>query len=143
MKLIDTDQRMTVTGALAIYPGIAPFSGGGYGEGGSSCVCRSPRFDLDRFGRLVYTNAVTNAVAIIDNAGNPILSFGAYGNFDSQYVPPGAKEGKPLVAASSIPLAWPTGAGFSKDHIYINDSYNRRMVRVDWTWTVEGIAEGK
>src|SRR5262249_44211370 len=68
----DTDQRMVVTGALAIYPGIAPFSGSGYGGTGSACVCRVPRFDVDRFGRLVFTNAVTGAVAVIDNAGNRI-----------------------------------------------------------------------
>jgi hypothetical protein len=142
-KGIDTDQRMVVTGALAIYPGIAPFSGSGYGGSGSACVCRVPRFDVDRFGRLVFTNAVTGAVAVIDNAGNRIVDFGAYGNFDSLLVPPGAKEGKPLVATPAIPLAWPTGAGFGRDAVYVNDTYNRRVVRVEWTWAVERIVEAK
>ena len=140
---LDTDQRMTVIGALAIYPGIAPFSGSGYGGGGSSCVCRVPRFDLDRFGRLVYTNSVTNAVVVIDNAGNPILGFGAYGNFDSKYVPPDAPGAKPRVATPAIPLAWPTGVGFGKDRIYVNDTYNRRVVRVDWTWELDKTVEAK
>jgi sugar lactone lactonase YvrE len=142
-KGLDTEQRMTVTGALAIYPGIAPFSGGGYGGGGSACVCRVPRFDLDRFGRIVYTNAVTGSVAVIDNAGNLIVDFGAYGNFDSQYVPAGTKDKKPLVATPAIPLAWPTGAGFGKDCMYVNDTYNRRVVRVEWSWGIEETAEPK
>jgi hypothetical protein len=134
---------MVVTGAQAIYPGIAPFSGDGYGGTGSCCVCRAPRFDVDRFGRLVYTNAVTNAVAVIDNAGNPILDFGSYGNFDSRYVPPGAREETPRIASPAIPLAWPTGAGFGKDAIYVNDTYNRRVARVEWTWAVERIVAAR
>jgi len=142
-KTIAADQGMTVEGALTIYPGLAPFSGGGYGGGGSSCVCRVPRFDLDRFGRLVFTNCVTSEVAILDNAGNVILTFGSYGNFDSQYVPAGAKDQKPTVSGPAIPLAWPTGAGFGKDAIYVNDTYNRRIVRVDRTYAVEELSPVK
>jgi hypothetical protein len=26
-------------------------------------------------------------------------------------------------------LAWPTGAGFGENHLYVNDTYNRRVVR--------------
>ena len=142
-KTVLADQGMTVEGALTIYPGVAPFSGGGYGGGGSSCVCRVPRFDLDRFGRLVFTNCVTNEVAVIDNAGNTILTFGAYGNFDSQRVPAGSTDRKPTVAGPAIPLAWPTGAGFGKEHIYVNDTYNRRVVRVDKTYAVEAVCPVK
>jgi sugar lactone lactonase YvrE len=128
-----------VEGAVRAYPGLAPFSHTGFG-GNSCCVCRSPRFDLDRYGRLAMPNAVTNSVTVLDNAGNRIVEFGAYGNFDSQYVnrdTDRGKAGKPTVATPEIPLGWPTGVGVSEDHIYVNDTYNRRVVRVDKTFAAE------
>jgi len=124
---IEVEGGMAVAGAQFIYAGVAPFSGDGFGGGGSCCVCRVPRFDLDRFGRLIYTNAVTNSVALVDNAGNPILDFGTYGNFDA------GRTGK----STSVPLAWPTGASFGKDRLYVNDVYNRRVVRVDQVYALE------
>jgi len=35
-----------------------------------------------------------NLVTILDNSGNEIVSFGKYGNFDSQYINLNTKEGK-------------------------------------------------
>ena len=99
-----------------------------------------PRFDLDRYGRLAMPNAVTNSVTVLDNAGNRIVEFGAYGNLDSQYVnrdTDRGRAGKPTVATPEIPLGWPTGVGVSEDHIYVNDTYNRRVVRVDKTFAAE------
>ncbi|GAH49132.1 unnamed protein product, partial [marine sediment metagenome] len=119
-------------GAVAAYPGLAPFSHNGFG-GNSCCVCRVPRFDLDLWGRLAMPNAVTNSVLLVDNAGNLILEFGKYGNFDSQFVKDGEEEG-PIVSVPKIPLAWPTGAGLSAEHIYVNDTLSRRVVRVDKTY---------
>ena len=142
----ETAQRAeAVTGALATYPGLAPFSKAGIG-GNTCCVCRGPRFDVDRYGRLALPNAVTCSVWLYDNAGNLIAEFGKYGNFDSQFVSAAAKEGrqgKPTVAVPPIPLAWPTGAGFSEDHVYVNDTYSRRAVRVDTTWSAEETCEVK
>ena len=133
-------------GAVQAYPGLAPFSHTGFG-GNSCCVCRGARFDLDRYGRLVMPNAITNSVTLLDNAGNRIIEFGRYGNFDSQYVNPSlqekGKEPKPTVAVPAIPLAWPTGAGCSEDHIYVNDTYNRRIVRVDKVWAAETTCDVK
>ncbi|KKL44662.1 hypothetical protein LCGC14_2363430, partial [marine sediment metagenome] len=134
-----------VEGAVRAYPGMAPFSHTGFG-GNSCCVCRSPRFDLDRYGRLVMPNAMTNSVTVLDNAGNKILEFGAYGNFDSRYVNPNTdrgRAGKPTVATPKIPLGWPTGVGVSEGHFYVNDTYNRRAVRVDKTCATEAICEIK
>jgi hypothetical protein len=55
----DGAQRASaITGALNVYPGLAPFSKAGLG-GNTCCVCRGPRFDLDRYGRLALPNAVT------------------------------------------------------------------------------------
>ena len=105
-----------------------------------------PRFDVDRYGRIAYTNAVTCSTVLIDNAGNKILDFGAYGNFDSQYVNPNTeagKAGKPTVAGPEFPMAWPLGAAVTVGGIYVNDLYNRRVLRADLTWKAEETCEVK
>jgi hypothetical protein len=122
-----------ILGAKQAYIGIGPFSGT-YGTGRSStgkrwCDCRSARFDIDMHDRLYLPNAVENLVRIYDNAGNKILDFGGYANYDSQYVPEGAKQ--PLVKTDYIPLGWPIGTGVSDEYIYISDQLNRSVVRVD------------
>ena len=138
--LIEMAGKVEAENALNVYPGIAPFSGGGYGNNTSSCVCRVPRFDIDRYGRLALPNAVTNSVLVLDNAGNLILEFGRYGNFDSQFVNPNTeagKAGRPTVAVPEIPMGWPVGAGFSEKSVYVCDLYNRRVIRADLTWAAE------
>lgn len=134
-----------LVGATAVYAGTGPFSGGGWGTGSSDCcVCRVPRFDVDPYGRLVFPNAVANSITFMDNAGNVVLEFGAYGNFDSQYVNPNTdagKAGKPTVAGPEFPLAWPLGAGITARSIYALDLYNRRIVRADLTWQAEETCE--
>jgi len=137
---LETSQKLSIEGATAMYPGVASFSGGGYGGPGSCCVCRAPRFDVDRYGRIALANAVTCSATLLDNAGNRIVEFGKYGNYDSQFVNPelkDGKDGKPTVAVPEIPLAWPSGAGLSEKYFYVNDVYNRRLVRTDLTWKVE------
>ncbi|MHC4716886.1 MAG: hypothetical protein ACYS5V_07950 [Planctomycetota bacterium] len=111
-----------VEGAVAVYPELGPFSHSGFG-GNTCCVCRVPRFDLDPYGRLAIPNAMDNSVRIVDNAGNLICRFGRYGNFDSGRTVP----------VPDIPLAWPTGAGFTGDHIYVLDTHHRRVVRLTRT----------
>lgn len=132
--------KQIAEGAVKAYPGIAPFSGGG------GCVCRVPRFDIDRFGRLALPNCLTASVAIVDNAGNLIVEVGRYGNFDSQLVNPNTDAGKkkePTVATPAIPLTWPSGAGFGMDRVYINDVYARRAVRADFIFAAETLCEIK
>jgi sugar lactone lactonase YvrE len=128
-------------GALEVYPGLAPFSNNFEGFGRNTCcVCRVPRFDLDRYGRLSVPNAMTCSVLLYDNAGNLIAEIGQYGNFDSQYINPDTAAGKanaPTVATPDIPLAWPTGAAFTEDRLYLNDTYNRRVVRTKFTYQAE------
>ena len=126
--------------ALAAYPGLAPFSHANWGAN-TCCVCRSPRFDLDRYGRLYIPNAILNTVTVVDNAGNEIVTFGKYGNFDSHYVNPALQEEgedpKPTVAVPAIPLGWPSGTGVSDGRVYVCDTYNRRAVRVDLVYAAE------
>jgi DNA-binding beta-propeller fold protein YncE len=128
-------------GADRIYEEFGPLSGGHEDTGGLGdpgfCHCRVGRFDLDGFDRLYIPNPVLNRIRIVDNANNLILTFGSYGNFDSQYVPPGSKTQQPLVATPEIPLGWPVGVGVSDSHLYISDMLNRRVVRADLTWQAE------
>lgn len=126
------NRNTKIAGALKVYSGIGPFSGDEYGSGGSCCVCRIPRFDIDRYGRLCYTNGVTNSVSIIDNNGNLIKEFGTYGNFDTN-------NNSETVQKEVIPFAWPIGAGFTKNHIYTLDAYNRRVVQTNYVFDVEAI----
>ncbi|HOX06498.1 MAG TPA: hypothetical protein PK280_08865 [Planctomycetota bacterium] len=134
-------------GAKQAYVGLAPFSSAAEAFGGNTCcVCRVPRFDLDRYGRLILPNAMTNSVLLYDNAGNLILEFGKYGNFDTQFVNENTEAGKakkPTVAVPDIPLCWPTGAGFTAKAFYVCDTYNRRAVRAEATFKAEETCEVK
>ncbi|MGQ9662976.1 MAG: hypothetical protein ACUVWX_11675 [Kiritimatiellia bacterium] len=115
------DPALGFSGVLQIYPDFAPFSSW---RCDGSCICCKPRFDVDEFGRLIVPNALTFSVTVYDNAANPLLRFGRYGNFDAQG--PQSKEPKP-----EIPLGWPNGAGICGDHVYVGDLLNHRIVRVD------------
>jgi hypothetical protein len=141
IEMFQGEKQFTAENALAAYAGVGPISGAGYGGTSQCCVCRVPRFDVDRHGRVCFANAVTNTVTLVDNAGNRIVEFGRYGNFDSQYVTPNVPEGKrnrPTVPRPDIPFAWVTGVGVSDGHIYANDTYNRRVVRIDKGYAAEG-----
>jgi hypothetical protein len=124
----------SVEGAIGFYPGIAPFSHPHLGT--TCCVCRIPRFDIDRFGRLAIPNAMANHVRLLDNAGNEILTFGRYGNYDAQLK--GGQAGQP-----DLPLAWPIGAAITDRSIYVLDVYNRRVVRADFTFAAEEVCDLK
>jgi hypothetical protein len=115
-----------VTGADKIYPqGLSPMSD-------DCCACRSPRFDVDPYGRLYIPNAVTGKVTIADNNGNTILDFGEYGNWDSKG--PGS-----LVPTAGVPMAWPTGAAASENFVYVTDMVNTRLVRVKMDYALNSL----
>jgi hypothetical protein len=94
--------------------------------GSYCCVCRSPRFDVDPYGRLFIPCSPTGKIAVSDNAGNTVISFGQYGNTDSR-------------GASGIPIAWPLSVAASDDYIYVNDCINARMVRVQMIYKVDNM----
>jgi DNA-binding beta-propeller fold protein YncE len=102
-------------GALAVYPDLASISGWRRSDG---CVCRTPRFDLDLYGRLYIPNTITYTVKIVDNAGNEVLSFGRYGNLDARGT------------GTDVPLGWPLSVGASETRLYVGDMFNRRVVRL-------------
>lgn len=127
------DPALGFSDVLQIYPGFAPFSAW---RCDGSCICCKPRFDVDEFGRLIVPNAITFSVTVFDNAANPLLRFGHYGNFDAQG--PASKEPKP-----EIPFGWPNGAGICGDRVYVGDVLNHRIVRVDLAWAAEEVCAVK
>jgi len=111
-------------GAVASYTVPSGPISGSWASTGSVCHCTRPRFDVDPYGRLYIPNGITYKVTLIDNADNPILTFGGYGNWDAQG--PKSAEPKP-----EIPLGWPIFAGASDKYVYVGDGLNHRVVRVD------------
>ncbi len=103
---------------------------GAWASTGSVCHCTKPRFDIDPYGRLYIPNGVTFKVTLLDNADNPITTFGGYGNWDSQG--PKSSEPKP-----EIPLGWPIIAGASDRYVYVGDGLNHRVVRADRKFAAE------
>ena len=108
-------------GSINRYPGCGPIS---RWRCDGACACTKPRFDVDGFGRLYIPNGITYSVSVRDNANNEIVRFGDYGNFDCRG--PKSKEPQP-----NIPLGWPVAAGASDRSIYVGDTLNHRVVRVD------------
>ena len=121
----------SATGVLARYPGCGPVS---RWRAVGACACMKPRFDVDDFGRLYIPNAITFSVSVRDNANNEIVRFGGYGNYDCRG--PESSEPEP-----EIPFGWPTTAGASDRFIYVGDTLNHRVVRVDKVFTAEVTAE--
>lgn len=116
-------------GAVQLYPGCGPVS---RWRAAGACACTKPRFDVDEYGRLYIPNGITFTVSVRDNANNEIASFGGYGNFDCQ----GPQSAEPNPA---IPLGWPVAAGASDRFIYVGDTLNHRVVRVDKTFASEAV----
>lgn len=116
-------------GAIAQYPDCGPIS---RWRADGSCACTKPRFDVDDFGRLYIPNGITFSVSVRDNADNEIVRFGDYGNFDCQG--PQSAEPQP-----PIPLGWPVAAAASDRFIYVGDTLNHRVVRVDKTFELEAV----
>ena len=123
------DAMLGFSGVQAIYPGCGPIS---RWRCVGACACTKPRFDVDAYGRPYIPNAITFCVSVRDNAGNEIVRFGHYGNFDAQG--PGSKEPKP-----EVPLGWPVAAGASEKSIYVGDCLNHRVVRVDKAFAAEAV----
>jgi hypothetical protein len=125
-------------GAEWVRFGFAPYSST-YGGGTPRCQCEGSGFDVDGFGRVFYPNLGRFRVEVVDNNNNFIGTFGAYGNADSQCVPTGSKDGKPLVATPGIPLCWPTYVAAGDHYAYVGDVVNMRTVKVKLNYQTEEI----
>ncbi|MBL8028836.1 MAG: T9SS type A sorting domain-containing protein [Fibrobacteres bacterium] len=114
----------TAVGAAFVYP--QPY-GAFSADGGSSCVCRSPRFDVDPYGRIFTPHGAASRITVADNAGNTIIAFGKYGNTDNR------------LNESDVPLAWPIAVAATEDYIYINDWVNSRLARVNMKYALDNM----
>jgi hypothetical protein len=127
----------TTAGSLRVYsPGYAPFGAGNSSGFSTCCSCRSPRFDVDYYGRLFIPNAVTKEVSVVDNNDNLIMKFGQYGNVDSRGGLPGPGTSIPTPA---FPLAYPVSAAASEDYLYVGDMNNWRMMRVRMDYALDNL----
>lgn len=93
---------------------------------------RTPRFAVDDFGRIYAPDGLNASVMIADNEGNPIHSFGTYGNIDSKG---GLKD--ETVTTKDIPMAWPNSVAVTDDYIYVGDIVNTRLLRIKKNYTLE------
>jgi len=100
------------------------------------CLCESPRFDVDGFGRCFFPDACRFRVGVLDAAGNEICTFGTYGNQDSA---------GPQSAMPSPPIAfwWPHAVAAGERFAYVGDRLNRRVVRVKLGYAAEEICEAR
>lgn len=96
------------------------------------CLCESPRFDVDGFGRSFYPDALRFRVGVLDTAGNTICTFGSYGNQDSYGT-------NSPVPTPEIPLAWVQAVAVSDEAAYVGDRLNKRVVRVKLGYTTEAV----
>jgi DNA-binding beta-propeller fold protein YncE len=111
---------------MRAYPILAP-------QVSRGCVCKEARFDLDGWGRLYIPNGLDYYVTMVDNAGNRIARFGYYANGDS-------RGGESAVPDPKIPLGWPisvSAAQVDKKRIYVADTLNRRVIRVELEFAAE------
>jgi hypothetical protein len=131
---VNVSPAVSIAGAAKIYPQpLGPFSGF---DNSSACNCRNSYFDVDPYGRLFVPNGSTSQIAVADNAGNAILTFGRYGNTDSR----GGLAGPGNISAEpAFPLAWPTSVAASEDYIYVADAVNARLVRVRMAYALDNI----
>jgi hypothetical protein len=123
-------------GAQWVRFGFAPYAST-YGGGTPRCQCEGSGFDVDGFGRVFYPSLGRFRVEVIDNNNNLIGTFGKYGNADSQLVPTGSKDGKPLIAVPEIPLCWPTYVAAGDNYAYVGDVVGMRTVKVKLAYAAE------
>jgi hypothetical protein len=124
--------------ALKVYQsGLSPFTGSQPIEvyvpsASTSCICRSPRFEVDPYGRIYFPHTVIGKITIADNEANEIIQFGEYGNMDSRG--PGS-----MVPGPEFPMAWPAGVAASEDYIYITDLVNAHVLRIKMNYALDNI----
>ncbi|MGQ9662836.1 MAG: hypothetical protein ACUVWX_10960 [Kiritimatiellia bacterium] len=109
-----------IKGAKWIYYGASPLPSWRL-KYPDTCLCESPRFDVDEYGRCFFTDAGRFRCGVLDSAGNEVCFFGAYGNADS--AGPGSR-----VPVPEIPLLWPYVVEVRGHTIYVGDRLNRRVV---------------
>lgn len=124
-------------GASRVYR--IPFSPFSSHMDAGNCVCQSPRFEVDPYGRLFVPDAMSCRVSISDNEGNEITNFGEYGNIDSRGGKGKVCATQKTVSGTGVPLSFPLGVTTSEDYVYITDLGNCRIVRVQMTFEEDNL----
>jgi hypothetical protein len=130
-----TAQPGEIQGALWYRFGYAPYTAVSSGCS-LTCACESGGFDVDAYGRVFFPNLGQFRVEVLDTNGNPLTTFGKYGNQDSRGK--GSQVPKP-----DIPLAWPLTVAVSDTHAYVADTLSRRVAKVKLAWAAEETCEVK
>jgi len=128
--------KTQIKGARWMYFGVSPVPSWRTKGTPDVCLCESPRFDVDNFGRSFFPDAARCCVGVLDAAGNPVCFFGAYGNQDS--AGPSSAVPQP-----DIPLCWPQAVAVDEQFVYVGDRLNRRVVRVRIEYDAEQTCELK
>lgn len=90
-----------------MHSGLAPLPTGSRQGGSYYCICDSPRFDVDFYGRVFYPDAPGFAIGVLDTNGNPIRGIGRAAWHE--HIGPGNRP-----AAGDLPLAWGAYVGVSE-----------------------------
>jgi len=122
-------RRIEVKGAQWIVGGVSPVTSWATPKSAPGtiniCLCESPRFDVDRFGRSFFPDAARCRVGILDTAGNEIGWFGKYGNADSK----------------GLSFCWPQAVAAGDRAVYVGDRLNRRIVAVRLRYAAEALCK--
>jgi len=128
-----TQGEAELQGALWFRFGFAPYAAT-QDSCYRTCMCEGGGFDVDPYGRVFYPNLGQFRIEVVDTNGNPITTFGKYGNQDSR--------GKgSAVPGPDIPLAWPVSVVTSDTHAYVADTLSRRVVKVRLSHAVEEVCD--
>ncbi|MCG3179770.1 MAG: hypothetical protein BIFFINMI_02113 [Phycisphaerae bacterium] len=116
-----------VKGATMQYFGISPTSSPAVGGRDPYCLCWSPRFAADDFGRLFLPDTLRFQLAVVDASGNEILRFGRYGNPDQR---------GPEIAFEYFMYVVKVN-----DSLYVSDYGNQRILKIRLSHQAESTAE--
>ncbi|MGQ9662523.1 MAG: hypothetical protein ACUVWX_09335 [Kiritimatiellia bacterium] len=124
-----TRDEAELQGALWYRFGFAPYTAT-FSSCYRTCMCEGAGFDVDPYARVFFPNLGQFRIEVLDSNGNPITTFGAYGNQDSR------GQGS-LIPVPEIPMAWPISVVVSDTHAYVADTLNRRLAKVRLGWAAE------
>lgn len=116
--------KVVIEGAYWTYFGMSPQ------PQSSQCECPQTDIDADEYGRIFIPDVCTSSVQILDSAGNFIMRFGSYGNWDAQG--PSSAVPRP-----DIPLRYPSDIAVVDRYIAVADSYNRRVLELHVSYAAE------
>ena len=109
-----------VQGAFWIHPGYAPIvNRAGHHTGGPPCACHSPRFGLDKSGRLFMPDGIQGRIEIMDGNANTIGLVGKRG-----------------ANIERLEFHWPEMVVASDEYCYIADYVHSKIAQLKLDYAV-------